>query len=127
MKKDGWFAALQNLTWLTQLGLSLAVPPLLCLFGAGWLARRFSLGPWVWVLGILLGLGAAGCTFAEFARMFLRRNGSAQKGGGPDDARPESDGRPGRGAPKAVTFRQARPEQTTPSRRSYEDTRGDQT
>ena len=117
MKKDGWFAALQNLTWLTQLGLSLAVPPLLCLFGAGWLARRFSLGPWVWVLGILLGLGAAGCTFAEFARMFLRRNGLGKTGGGPDNAGPKSAGSPAR----------PHPEQTTPSRRSYEDTRGNQT
>ena len=92
MKKDGWFAALQNLTWLTQLGLSLAVPPLLCLFGAGWLARRFSLGPWVWVLGILLGLGAAGCTFAEFARMFLRRNGLGKGGTDKSKAAPENAG-----------------------------------
>ena len=61
MKRDGWFSALQNLTWLTQLGLSLAAPPLLCLFGAGWLAQKFSLGPWVWAVAILLGLGAAAC------------------------------------------------------------------
>lgn len=101
MKKDGWFAVLQNLTWLTQLGLSLAVPPLLCLAAAGWLARRFSLGPWVWVLAILVGLGTAGCTFAEFARMFLRRNGSRRARGasGPPKADeppgPENPGRRG--------------------------------
>ena len=83
VKKSGWFSVLQGLTWLTQLGLSLAVPPLLCLLGAGWLARQFSLGPWIWVLGILLGLGAAGCTFAEFARMFLRQNGGKGKNAGP--------------------------------------------
>lgn len=82
LKKSGWFSVLQGLTWLTQLGLSLAVPPLLCLLGAGWLARQFSLGPWVWVLGILLGLGAAGCTFAGFARMFLRQNGGAGENSG---------------------------------------------
>lgn len=89
MKKDGWFRVLQNLTWLTQLGLSLAVPPLLCLLGAGWLARRFSLGAWVWALAILLGLGAAGCTFAGFARMFLRQTGGRGREDGPSspDAR----------------------------------------
>ena len=34
MKKKGWFSVLQNLSWLTQLGLSLAAPPVLCLLGA---------------------------------------------------------------------------------------------
>ena len=74
MKKDGWFAALQNLTWLTQLGLSLATPPVLCLMGAEWLSRRFGLGPWVFNAAIVAGVGAAICTFMEFARMFRRRN-----------------------------------------------------
>ena len=59
MKKKGWFSVLQNLSWLTQLGLSLAAPPVLCLLGAGWLARRFSLGPWVYFAAIVLGVGAA--------------------------------------------------------------------
>lgn len=84
MKKDGWFASLQNLTWLTQLGLSLTVPPVLCLLLAGWLAERFLLGPWVWLAAILLGLGASACTFAEFMRMFLRRSGRRPPEGGPE-------------------------------------------
>ena len=75
VKKHGWFAALQNLSWLTQLGLSLAAPPVLCLLAANWLARRFSLGPLVYFVAIVLGLGAAACTFAEFVRMFRRKNG----------------------------------------------------
>ena len=33
MKKKGWFSVLQNLSWLTQLGLSLAAPPVLGLLG----------------------------------------------------------------------------------------------
>lgn len=84
MKKDGWFASLQNLTWLTQLGLSLTVPPVLCLLLAGWLAERFLLGPWVWLAAILLGMGASACTFAEFMRMFLRRSGRRPPEGGPE-------------------------------------------
>ena len=75
MKKDGWFAALQNLTWLTQLGLSLAVPPVLCLLAADWLSKRFGLGEWVFIIAIILGVGGAVSTFAEFARMFARKNG----------------------------------------------------
>ena len=79
MKKKGWFSVLQNLSWLTQLGLSLAAPPVLCLLGAGWLARRFSLGPWVYFAAIVLGLGAAACTFAEFVKMFRRKNGKKSR------------------------------------------------
>lgn len=75
MKKDGWFSALQNLTWLTQLGLSLTVPPILCLAAADWLSRRFGLGEWVFLAAIILGVGSAAYTFIEFARMFARKNG----------------------------------------------------
>lgn len=75
MKKSGWFAALQNLTWLTQLGLSLAVPPILCLVAADWLAKRFDLGAWVFVVAIFLGIGGSASTFAQFARMMARKNG----------------------------------------------------
>ena len=55
MKKDGWFAALQNLTWLTQLGLSLSVPPILCLMAADWLSKQFGLGEWVFLAAVVLG------------------------------------------------------------------------
>lgn len=74
MKKQGWFSALKNLSWLTQLGFSLAVPPILCLAGAFWLAKRFSLGPWVFAVAIVLGIGTAASTFAEFVKMFRRKN-----------------------------------------------------
>lgn len=44
------------LVWLTQLGISVAVPLTLCTLGAVWLQNRFGLGPWVLILGIGLGL-----------------------------------------------------------------------
>ncbi len=74
MKKSEWFRVLQNLAWLTQLGLSLAVPPVLCLWAAGWLTRRFGLGGWIYAAAIVLGIGASACTFIQFARMFGRKN-----------------------------------------------------
>ncbi len=75
MNKQGWFGALKNLAWLTQLGFSLAFPPVVCLAGAFWLAKRFSLGPWIFVAAIILGIGTAASTFAEFVKMFRRKNG----------------------------------------------------
>lgn len=44
------------LIWLTQLGISVAVPLTACIWIAAWLRSRFELGPWVLLLGIGLGL-----------------------------------------------------------------------
>ena len=50
---------LSLLVWLTQLGLSVAVPMGGFVLLAVWLRERFSLGSWVVFLGILLGLAFA--------------------------------------------------------------------
>lgn len=44
------------LTWLTQLGLSVAVPLAGWIFLALWLQKQFTLGDWVIGVGIVLGL-----------------------------------------------------------------------
>ena len=43
------------LVWLTQLGISTAVPLAMCTLGAVWLRSRFDLGPWILFVGIGLG------------------------------------------------------------------------
>lgn len=75
MRKNEWFSVLRDLTWLTQLGLSVAAPPVLCLLAAGWLVRRFSLGGWVYAVALVLGMGAACCTFFSFLKQIRRRGG----------------------------------------------------
>lgn len=50
---------LQLLTWLTQLGLSTAIPLAGFVLLAVWLKSRFSLGNWVLFVGIALGLVCA--------------------------------------------------------------------
>lgn len=59
---------LNQFYWIAQLGFSLVTPPLLCIWGAIWLQRRFALGAWVVLVGILLGLGATVCSFYSFAK-----------------------------------------------------------
>lgn len=67
----------RELVWLTQLGLSIVCPLLLCLLGAVWLRDRFGFGNWVIFLGIALGLGGAFSAGAAFVRdvSFLNRPG----------------------------------------------------
>lgn len=50
---------LQLLTWLTQLGLSTAVPLASFVLLALWLKNRFGLGNWVLFVGIGLGVFSA--------------------------------------------------------------------
>lgn len=49
----------RHLVWLTQFGLSVAVPPTLCIAGAVWLKHHFALGGGVIAVGIVLGVLAA--------------------------------------------------------------------
>ena len=44
------------LVWLTQLGLSVAIPPAAFIFLAVWLRNRFELGVWVIIAGVLIGV-----------------------------------------------------------------------
>lgn len=68
-----WMKTVRNLTWLTQLGFSLIAPPLLCVGGAWWLQRRFSLGGWILVLGLVLGIGGMVSTAVGFFRHVRRQ------------------------------------------------------
>ena len=50
---------LSLLVWLTQLGLSVALPPAVLILLAVWLRNRFAWGQWVIWVGIALGLYCA--------------------------------------------------------------------
>lgn len=50
---------LNMLIWLTQLGLSVAVPLAGFILLAVWLRNRFELGSWVLLVGIFVGLASA--------------------------------------------------------------------
>ncbi len=69
----GWYEALCNLVWLTQLGLSMLMPPLLCLAGCWWLTNRWGAPGWVYLPGLALGLGAGAVSFQQFSRMMLQK------------------------------------------------------
>lgn len=63
-----WMKMMQDLTWLTQLGISITAPPLLCALGAGWLISRFGWPGWVMLPALLLGLGGAAASMWGFYR-----------------------------------------------------------
>lgn len=79
-----YFQILKNITFLTQVGLSLAAPLVLCIWGTVWLRDRFSLGDWVVLAGIVLGLGGAASSFISFARYVSREARKPDRGNGPE-------------------------------------------
>lgn len=76
-----WMNILRELTWLTQLGLSLVMPPLLCGMGGLWLADAAGLGTWVMLPALALGLGGSGAAFWGFYRYVQRKNAKKDAGG----------------------------------------------
>ena len=67
---------LSLLTWLTQLGLSVAMPLAGFIFLALWLRSRFDLGVWVIVAGTILGLLSAWnglCTSLKLLNQLTRK------------------------------------------------------
>ena len=54
------------LVWLTQLGISVAVPLSVFVGGALWLQNKFVLGSWIVIVGVVLGVMLA---IYEFYRM----------------------------------------------------------
>lgn len=55
----GLYDVARHLVWLTQFGLSVVVPPMLCIAGSVWLRHRFTLGGWVVAVGVVVGVLAA--------------------------------------------------------------------
>ena len=73
-----WFRSARLLSWITQFGLSIAVPLAGCILLAAWLKDRFALGGWVVALGVVLGLlGAVGGLISSIRQM--DRQGAADQ------------------------------------------------
>lgn len=69
------------LVWLTQLGLSVAVPPVLFVLLAVWLRNTLGWGLWVIWAGVLLGLYCAVTGFLSSLRTMeqMTRNKKQEK------------------------------------------------
>ena len=61
-----WSKAFRNLSILSQFGLSLAMPLLLCLFVAYQLREHFHLSYWVYLPAFFFGLAASFMTAYKF-------------------------------------------------------------
>ncbi len=64
MKKS----VLSALTMVSQFGIGVLTPMLLCIFAALWLKNRFGLGDYVVLIGIVLGIGSGFMSMIKMIR-----------------------------------------------------------
>ena len=64
----GLYDVARHLVWLTQFGLSVVVPPTLCIAGSVWLRHRFTLGGWVVAVGVLAAVSCLRCSLQALDR-----------------------------------------------------------
>ena len=70
------------IVWLTQFGISVVGPVVLCVWGAVWLRNRFDLGAWIVIAGVLLGLGGAATSLWSSLKAIDRQAKSDDKDSG---------------------------------------------
>ena len=63
------YDAARHLVWLTQFGLSVVIPPVVCIIGAVWLRRQLQLGGWI------VGVGVAAVSCLRSSLQALDRQG----------------------------------------------------
>lgn len=68
-----WADILKNVSMLTQFGLSLLTPLLLCLGICWWLTSRFGLGGWIYIPGFFFGLGGSATVAWKFYLSVTKR------------------------------------------------------
>ncbi len=64
---------------LTQFGLSLVMPLLLCVLGCWWLTDRFGVGLWIYIPGFILGIGGSATTAYKFYLSVTKEKNQDQK------------------------------------------------
>lgn len=74
-----WAQILSRITLVTQLGFTLITPIILCIFAALWLQSHTSVGEWIWIPAILIGLISGICGAAGLIRAEIARTGSTQE------------------------------------------------
>ena len=75
-----WSEIIRNVTMLSQLGLSLITPTLLCLAVCWLIVSRTGVGGWIFIPGFFFGLGGSGTVAYKFYLSIKRQQRKEKKG-----------------------------------------------
>lgn len=74
-----WTDIFKNITILTQFGLSLITPLLLCLAFCWWLCGAAGIGGWIYILGFFFGMGGSGMVAYKFYLSAMKHQKKEEK------------------------------------------------
>jgi hypothetical protein len=69
-----------SLVLATQLGFSVACPMVVFIGGGAWLGNRLGWGPWLLLVGVILGIASAAALFFQIAKMPAARKRKIDSG-----------------------------------------------
>ena len=81
-KPSRWMETMRGLTYLTQVGLSVATPIILCLLGGLWLRQKLGLAPWTLLIALLAGLVSGLMSLWKFLQYVARKSRRGPPPGG---------------------------------------------
>ena len=67
------YKALENIVWLTQLGLSMLLPLVALMAGSWWLVEHRGWPAWIYIPAILIGIACGASTLLRFGRMMQKK------------------------------------------------------
>lgn len=71
-----------GITLLSQFGISLTAPLLICLFLCSMLTTHTGLGIWIYIPGFFLGLGSSAMTAWKFFQYVMKKNQTSEQATG---------------------------------------------
>ena len=75
-KKD-YYKIVKSLAWITQFGLCMITPLLLCIFIADFIKTKFDVGGWIMIAAITIGIGGSFMSLLNFIKMVKKSSGNS--------------------------------------------------
>ena len=91
MKNNDRIKALRYLSLISQFGLSVAMPPLICIFAALFVQKKFGIGDWIIIAAIITGIISSGCTFFNFIKTHINKEGGENDEQNRSDSKKRND------------------------------------
>jgi F0F1-type ATP synthase assembly protein I len=66
---------MKALAWMTQFGLNMVTPIVLCIIVAAWLKNKFNIGDWIIIAAVVIGVGSSFVNMFSFIKTVKKENG----------------------------------------------------
>lgn len=91
--KNDRYRNMRALAWMTQFGLNMVTPLVLCIIIAAWLKNKFNIGDWIIFAAIIIGVGSSVINMFSFIKTVSKENGRKADDEEDDGRRGSGDGR----------------------------------